>query len=112
MIPPDTAEQARRALIAWGHHLRQTGQPTPDGWGAFIDLLAAHVRTDDTPPWLTLEQAAGRVHVTERTLFEWRRDGLPSSKVRGRVLIHRDDLDRWVRNLSDDLPETVGDPLA
>lgn len=99
MIPPAVAEEARRALIAWRHLQAKNGQSVPDGWPALVELLAAYARTaPPTPDLLTLDEAAAYTRTSKSTLYRWRREGLPERHVRGRVLLARTDLDRWVRS--------------
>lgn len=46
--------------------------------------------------WLTLEEAARYGDITPATLRDWRDNGLPESKVEGRVYIERDELDAFI----------------
>jgi excisionase family DNA binding protein len=115
MVHPHLAAEARRALIAWRHLQLRHGQALPDGWDALVELYAAAARAhlpDSVPDLLTLEEAADRARVSTSTLYRWRRDGLPEQRIRGRVLIARTDLDRWVRSPANRPPVSVGHRAA
>jgi excisionase family DNA binding protein len=116
MIPsPHLAREVRKALVAWGHLLRQNGQHVPDGWDTYIALHDVAARTSDAgppPDWFTLDEAATYARTSVRNLHRWRDDGLPSHRHGGRVLIARDDLERWLRTTSDDVPDRAGHAAA
>lgn len=46
--------------------------------------------------WLTLEEAARYADITTTKLRDWRENGLPESKVEGRIYIERDELDAFI----------------
>ena len=101
MMHPALARDVHRALVAYRHMQLRNGQPTADGYDAYLEVVAAAMRADAPdrdPDWLTIDQAAERAHVSTRTLYAYRRDGLPWSRIGGRVLIRRDDLDHWIAN--------------
>ena len=61
--------------------------------------LAAHGDTvNGSSPWLTLRQAAERLHVSERTVARMTKRGrIRTSCIGRRVLVHTHDLDAHVR---------------
>lgn len=118
MMHPALARDVHRALVAYAHVQRTNGQPLADGYGPYVEVVAAAMRADapdHAPEWLTLDQAAERAHVAPRTLYGYRRAGLPWARAGGRVLIRRDDLDAWIaedRQPSADLPADLGNRAA
>jgi hypothetical protein len=52
---------------------------------------------DDDPDWLTLRQAARRVHRHVKTIKRWRRNGMTVRKVAGVNYVHIDSLTSWWR---------------
>jgi hypothetical protein len=120
MIPADVARLLRWCAISGERHYRATDPhwTPPDGWTATLELLTVAMRAgqpDADPEWLTLDQARHRAHVSERTLYSMRRDGLPSSKAKGRVLIRRADLDAYLlahRQASAEVPAHLGNRAA
>lgn len=60
-------------------------------------------------------QAARRQGVGKRTVMSWLRAGLPYSKLpNGHILIHKDDLDAWIRSFQkkDEAAEMAADLVA
>lgn len=58
---------------------------------------AAENTTIVSSPWLRKSEAAEYVGVSTRAIDNWRQEGLLFSMVGGTVLIHRDDLDDFIR---------------
>lgn len=56
------------------------------------------VSTEQIPetPWLTREQAVEYYKTSASTLDRWRKEGLQSQKIGGKVLINKDVANRWV----------------
>ena len=49
--------------------------------------------------WAKIKKAAQYAGISERTLRTWLKEGLVYSRVRsGTVLIHKDDIDQFIRN--------------
>jgi hypothetical protein len=110
-LHPHLAEDVRRALLAWRHVRHADGQTLAAGYDHLLGLVtAAATRQPDTPPWLTLDQAARRANVSTRTLRRWRAEGLPTVRRAGRLTIDTDDLDRWTG--SGQLPANSGHRAA
>lgn len=55
--------------------------------------------------FLSLSRAAEYFDVSVRTLYTWRELGMPSVRVRGRVLVPIDDATDWVKRLSQPGPQ-------
>lgn len=74
---------ARRAVESGLREMRET-----------IDRFTtmAYLQKD----WLTLEEAARYGDITPAKLRDWRDNGLPESKVEGRIYIERDELDAFI----------------
>lgn len=46
--------------------------------------------------WLRIKQATKYCNMSERTVYDWFREGLPHSKVKGIVLIKVENLDEFI----------------
>ena len=60
--------------------------------------LAPTDRIEERSPWLSLERAAGYLDWPKQRLYKLTASGaIPHYKHEGRLLFHRDELDRWLR---------------
>jgi excisionase family DNA binding protein len=60
--------------------------------------LAEREHASGSTPWLTVAEAGERLRVSERTIERWLERGrVRSSTIGRRRLLHRDDLDAYVR---------------
>jgi excisionase family DNA binding protein len=57
-------------------------------------------RDDDRDEWMTTEEVARHLHVSTRTVHDWRqtRNGPPAYRVGRRLLWRRAEVDAWVRD--------------
>ena len=61
--------------------------------------LEARGRSDTGSPWLTIQEAAERLRISERQLHRWLKRGRVRSTCIGRRrLLHRDHLDEMARS--------------
>ena len=100
MLHPRLAQDIYQALVAYRQRLLANGYTVADGYDQYVAVIAAAASADDpdtASPWLTLDQAAARAHASPRTVRRWRSQGLATSNVGRRVLVHRDDLDAFLK---------------
>lgn len=68
------------------------------------------MNTDDAPRWFSLEEACSAASVSRSTLERWRRSGLPTVPVGGRVLIDPDDLRAFINSFETSDGSTSSSP--
>ncbi|MCB2190422.1 MAG: helix-turn-helix domain-containing protein [Deltaproteobacteria bacterium] len=59
--------------------------------------------------WLRAKSVALLCDVSERTVRDWLKAGLPHSRVGGAVLVNRDQLDEWLLGYAVDAGEGVNE---